>query len=472
MKVLLALLAALLSPCAFAIDLAAREPAATTPMHETVILYAIPAFFLLIGVEMVVSWLRGRDAYRLDDAICSMSMGILSQISGVVTRLLPVGIYALVFDHLALVRWPEFAWWGWLLAIGFYDFCYYWLHRMGHQVALLWAAHAAHHQSEEFNLSTALRQTSTDALHEWIFFLPLALAGIPPQAFAAISVGHLLYQYWIHTQMIDRLGWFDRVFASPSNHRVHHAINDPYIDKNFGGILIIWDRLFGTFAAERHDIRIAYGTRQPLRSLNPLWANVQVYVLTARRMGELQGLGDKLQLWLRAPGWQPAPVAGQRSGAPFVPPATPFAPPLVLPRSRRVYCALQFAALLAAAAHFLGYCLEMPRAEAIAYFCYLLAQMMVLGALLEGRSSAALLEGLRLVATMAVVVFGARWFGVPRLAPEEIAVAGAAGLALMALLVWSGKGWATGPPAARTAMSPVFSPDSGRGASRVAGDRG
>lgn len=472
MKALLALLAAFLSLHALAIDLAASEAATATPMHQTVILYAIPAFFLLIGVEMVIGWVRGRDAYRLDDAICSMSMGILSQITGVVTRLLPIGIYAFVYDHIVIFRWPEFAWWGWLLAIVFYDFCYYWLHRLGHQVALLWAAHAAHHQSEEFNLSTALRQTSTDALHEWIFFLPLAFAGIPPEAFAAISVGHLLYQYWIHTQMIGRLGWFDRVFASPSNHRVHHAINDPYIDKNFGGILIIWDRLFGTFAEERHDIRIAYGTRQPLQSLNPLWANIQVYVLTARRMGELQGLGDKLQLWLRAPGWQPAHVAGQRSGTPYVPPATPFAPSLVLSRSRRVYCALQFAALLAAAAHFLGYCLEMPRGEAIAYFGYLLAQMLVLGALLEGRPSAGLLEGLRLVATIAGLVLGARWFGVPRLAPEEIAAASAVVLALMVLLVWSGTGRATGLPAPRTSMSPGFSPDSDRGASRVVGDRG
>jgi sterol desaturase/sphingolipid hydroxylase (fatty acid hydroxylase superfamily) len=137
------------------------------------------------------------------------------------------------------------------LALVFYDFCYYWLHRAGHRVAVLWAAHVVHHQSEDYNLSTALRQTSSGFLLGWIFYLPMAVAGVPPLVFGVVALVDLLYQYWVHTQQIGRLGWFDRWFCSPSNHRVHHAVNDRYLDKNYGGILIVWDRLFGSFIERR-----------------------------------------------------------------------------------------------------------------------------------------------------------------------------------------------------------------------------
>ena len=165
----------------------------------------------------------------------------------------------------------------WIGALLAYDFCYYWLHRAGHRVAVLWAAHVVHHQSEDYNLSTALRQTSSGFLFGWIFYLPLAVAGVPPLVFGTVALIDLLYQFWVHTQQVGKLGWFDRWFCSPSNHRVHHAVNERYLDKNYGGILIVWDRLFGTFAEEDDAEPCVYGTRAPLRSWNPVWANLQVY---------------------------------------------------------------------------------------------------------------------------------------------------------------------------------------------------
>ena len=208
---------------------------------------ATPFFFGLMLLEYLWGRARGRNTYRLNDTIASLSLGVLSQLSNLFTTALRVGIYALAFEHVALVTLPADSALVWLLAIVCYDFCYYWQHRAGHESAIFWAAHVAHHQSQEFNLSTALRQTSTGALTGWIFYLPMAVAGIPPVVFGAVALIDLLYQYWIHTEHIGRLGWLDRVLATPSNHRVHHAINDRYLDRNYGGILILWDRWFGTF---------------------------------------------------------------------------------------------------------------------------------------------------------------------------------------------------------------------------------
>jgi sterol desaturase/sphingolipid hydroxylase (fatty acid hydroxylase superfamily) len=272
------------------------------------IAYATPVFFLLIALEFVVARARGMNGvYRLNDAINSLSLGVMSQVTGLFLRVLAIGIYVLAFEHLAVGTWPS-AWWAWILAIVFYDFCYYWNHRLGHESAIFWAAHVVHHQSQRYNLSTALRQTSSGAFLGWIFYLPMAVAGVPPEMFAVAAIVDLLYQYWIHTEVVGKLGWFDRWFASPSNHRVHHAVNDHYLDRNYGGIFMAWDRLFGTFVEESE--RCVYGTRAPLRSWDPLWANFEVYADLARKSLQCEHWGDRLRVWWKPPGWQPASARG------------------------------------------------------------------------------------------------------------------------------------------------------------------
>ena len=209
--------------------------------------------------------------------------------------------------HVALAPWrlPVDSPWTWLGALVAYDFLYYWHHRAGHRVAVFWAAHVVHHQSEDYNLSTALRQTSSGWLFGWIFYLPMALAGVPPLVFGVVALIDLLYQFWVHTEQVGRLGWFDRWFCAPSNHRVHHAVNDAYLDRNYGGILIVWDRLFGTYAAEDPATPCIYGTRGPLRSWNPIRANLQVYAGLARDAWRTRRLVDKAAVWLKPPGWRP-----------------------------------------------------------------------------------------------------------------------------------------------------------------------
>ena len=284
-----------------------------------VIVYATPVFIAMILIELAWGWYQqrqgtGRNTYRWADAINSLSLGMMSQFTAVFTRLLRVGMYTWVYSSVSLLP-PEAAtafwktWYGGFLALVFYDFCYYWLHRAGHEVSIVWAAHAVHHQSQDYNLSTALRQTSSGALLGWVFYLPMALAGVPPYVFGVVALIDLLYQFWVHTEHVGKLGWFDRWFCSPSNHRVHHAVNNEYVDKNYGGIWMVWDRLFGTFKDEDLAIPCVYGTRAPLNSWNPVWANAQVYASLAHDAWHARSWADKLRVALKPPGWRPADVA-------------------------------------------------------------------------------------------------------------------------------------------------------------------
>ncbi|MBT8084244.1 MAG: sterol desaturase family protein [Woeseia sp.] len=274
---------------------------------------AVPFFLLALLIELAVDRWRGTGYYRLNDAINSLSAGALSTTIGYFTKLLPILIWGSVLQHLALfdisLEWFDFSPRGlllWLLALIAFDFCYYWTHRFGHEMSVMWAAHAVHHQSEEYNLSTALRQTSSGFLLGWIFYLPLFLIGLPLEVVVAVNAVDLIYQFWVHTQHIGKLGVLDRVLVTPSNHRVHHAQNERYIDKNYGGIFIIWDRLFGTFQEELDTEPVVFGVRKPLASWNPFWANFQVYHYLWFDAKRTRRWRDKIGIWFRRTGWRPA----------------------------------------------------------------------------------------------------------------------------------------------------------------------
>jgi len=277
-------------------------------MYRTII-YAIPLFAVLIACEFAWGCIRRRNTYRLGDFVSNLSHGLLSQVVAVCTPFFQIGFYAVVFRFTSHWSNQDFwnSWIGVLTAVLLFDFCNYWVHRAGHECAVFWAAHAVHHQSQEFNLSIALRQGSAVALLGWIFFLPMALIGVPPEKFGIAALVLLLYGYWVHTEHIGKLGWFDHVFSSPSNHRVHHAINAEYLDRNYGALLVLWDKLFGTFAEEK--AACIYGTRKPLDSWNPLQALLGPYIALARTAWHTRRWRDKLRVWFKAPGWQPADIA-------------------------------------------------------------------------------------------------------------------------------------------------------------------
>jgi len=208
-----------------------------------IILYAIPIFFLLIAIELITERVRGTDYYRVNDSLTSLATGIINQIVNVSKRLIPFTLYVLVEQQFAIFQLGE-SWIVWAFAFVLYDFCYYWNHRMGHEVNILWASHVVHHSSEEYNLTTALRQTGTGFLGI-IFYLPLAVLGFDPVMILSVGALNLVYQFWVHTRHIGKLGFLEKIFVTPSNHRAHHAQNSVYIDRNYGGVFILWDRLFG-----------------------------------------------------------------------------------------------------------------------------------------------------------------------------------------------------------------------------------
>jgi len=273
------------------------------------IVLSIPIFFILIGIELVVERLSHRKLYRLPDAIANLSCGITSQLSGLFMRVLAIGVYEVIYSNLAFFTLQR-NWMYWLALFLLTDFAYYWAHRMSHEINLFWGGHVVHHQSEEYNLSVALRQSSFQVVWTFAFSLPIAFLGFNTLDFALISALNTLYQFWIHTETINKMGWFEYIFNTPSHHRVHHGRNPKYIDKNHAGSLIIWDKMFGTFQAEEE--RPTYGITKPINSWNAVWANFSHYAEMAKEMKMIPSWSDKIKYMFKKPGWLPDYLGGYR----------------------------------------------------------------------------------------------------------------------------------------------------------------
>lgn len=363
------------------------------------IVYAIPIFLLMILIEVITTIIRKKDYYRVNDAINSLSTGMLNVTTGVIFKL---SIYTLIYNHTALLSLDSNALWVWVLGFVLQDFFYYWNHRKGHEINLLWAAHSVHHQSEEYNLTTALRQTSTGFLFSWVFYIPMAILGIPPNVFLTVSLINLLYQYWVHTRHIPKLGWFELLFVTPSNHRVHHAKNRKYLDKNYGGVFIIWDRLFGTFIEEdEHYEPIRYGTLKPLRSWNPVWANLHLYTDMFRDAINTKSWKDKLTLWFRRTGYRPADIASPMK-MPDIHGYKNYNPEVSM--GLKVYSLIHFAMLVLATTVFLAISHNTPYGFNVLWTIVLALNLIGIGWLLEKFTGLIIIEAIRFVLTGATIV--------------------------------------------------------------------
>jgi sterol desaturase/sphingolipid hydroxylase (fatty acid hydroxylase superfamily) len=317
---------------------------------------AIPFFLLAIGFEAWVARRRRLSVYRFADAISDLSAGVTQQCVLAVVGVVYVSSYAWLGEHLGLVLWADGSAWPWALAFLGVDFGYYWWHRWSHEVNFLWAAHVVHHSSEDYNLAVALRQAvGTSPSFHAIVGVPLALLGVPPAAYAAAGAFNLLYQFWIHTQLIRTLGPLEEVLNTPSHHRVHHAVNPRYLDRNYGGTLMIWDRLFGTF--QREEEAPAYGITTPLRSYNPLWTQVHYWTQLYALARAARSWRDRLRVWIKGPAWRPEGVALQ---APEAAEAQPRYDPQP-PRGVRWYVAAQFSTAAAATFLLLLFQHDLPR---------------------------------------------------------------------------------------------------------------
>ncbi|MCB9745815.1 MAG: sterol desaturase family protein [Alphaproteobacteria bacterium] len=265
-----------------------------------IISLSIPIFFLLIGVELAVSFVKGVTVYRFNDSINDLSTGILNQVLAVFTGGARIAIYAALYEHARLFTLPEGAWWTWVIALVGVDIGYYWFHRHSHEINAMWSAHVVHHQSEEYNLSVALRQSALEPLFSIWYRLPLAILGLDVVTFVTANAINTLYQFWVHTRLIKRLGPLEWFMTTPSHHRVHHGRNPKYLDRNYSGMFIVWDRLFGTFQVEEEEP--AFGITKPLASWDPVYANLQHPIRVLQQAEGLTGL-DRLLIWWHGPAW-------------------------------------------------------------------------------------------------------------------------------------------------------------------------
>ena len=260
---------------------------------------AIPFFALMIAIEIFLS-VRNEENYDRKDVWTNIALGFGSVACGAVLAIIQTFFYEGIFQNFALFQMPLNAWWAWAILLFADDFLYYWFHRISHESRFFWNFHVVHHSSNQYNLSVAVRQSWFSGFAHWIFYLPLAFVGFPLWAFLTMHGLNLIYQFWIHTKTVTKLPKFiEYIFNTPSHHRVHHGVNDEYLDKNYGGIFVFWDRIFGSFIEEKAEVR--YGIIKPVHSYNLLWINSHGWAETWETLKTKQTFYGKLRCAFGAP---------------------------------------------------------------------------------------------------------------------------------------------------------------------------
>ena len=277
--------------------------------YGKILLVAMPAFLLLVLLEKWYAWKKGDDNVRTNDMISSLMSGVTNVTKDVLGLSIAIYGYGWLLDHLAVYH-IKASWLTYVVAFITLDFAGYCVHRIQHQYNFFWNGHLVHHSSEEFNLACALRQSISSFVRIFaIFLLPAALLGVPEKVIAMVAPLHLFAQFWYHTTHIKKMGWLEKIIVTPSHHRVHHAINPEYIDKNYSQIFIFWDKLFGTFQEEKPDVPPVYGITRPVQTWNPVKINFQHVWLLIKDAWRTKSWKDKFRLWLMPTGWRPADVA-------------------------------------------------------------------------------------------------------------------------------------------------------------------
>lgn len=279
--------------------------------YGKILLIAMPIFLLLVLAEKYYGVLRGNDTVRNMDMISSLSSGLTNVTKDVLGLSIVLLSYEWMVQHWALLQIRS-AFWMYFAAFVALDFMGYWVHRIQHRVNFFWNAHLVHHSSEEFNLACALRQSISSIVRIFtIFLLPAALLGVPAKVIAVVAPLHLFAQFWYHTRHIGKMGWLEHIIVTPSHHRVHHAINPEYMDKNYSQIFIIWDKLFGTFQEEMETVPPVYGITRPVATWNPIKINFMHVWLLIQDAWRTKSWRDKLRIWFMPTGWRPEDVSKQ-----------------------------------------------------------------------------------------------------------------------------------------------------------------
>jgi sterol desaturase/sphingolipid hydroxylase (fatty acid hydroxylase superfamily) len=275
------------------------------PEFPNIILFAIPFFIISMLLELYVTTKENIKTYERKDALSSIAMGLGNVALGFFSKLLILAAFMFIYTNFRLITIP-FAWWSFVLLLFADDFSYYWFHRISHQCRLFWASHIVHHSSQKYNLSTALRQTWSGGFYSFVFWLWLPLIGFHPGMILLQMSISLLYQFWIHTEAIDKMPkWFEAVMNTPSHHRVHHGSNPLYLDRNHAGIFIIWDRMFGTFQPELKEEKVIYGLTSNINTYNPLKIAFHEWIAMLKdSLSGKKSLVSRLKYLIKPPGWR------------------------------------------------------------------------------------------------------------------------------------------------------------------------
>ncbi|MCM4169658.1 hypothetical protein KCTC52924_02255 [Arenibacter antarcticus] len=276
--------------------------------YASALLYAIPFFVMLLAIEISYGFYVKKQMHKVMDTVSSISSGLTNIIKDTLGLALIVVSYPFLLTHLALMD-IKANWLVWLVAFVVIDFAGYWNHRLSHKVNIFWNQHVIHHSSEEFNLACALRQPISNLIGYFsLLLIPAAVLGVPHVVIAVLAPIHLFAQFWYHTRHIKKMGWLEYVLVTPSQHRVHHAINPEYIDKNLGQVLCVWDRMFGTFQEELDEVPPQYGVLKPAATWNPILINFQHFWRLLKDAWYTQNYWDKLRIWFMPTGWRPLDV--------------------------------------------------------------------------------------------------------------------------------------------------------------------
>ena len=379
--------------------------------YGKILIIAMPLFLLLVLFEKWYGWRKGNDTVRTMDMISSLSSGVTNSTKDVLGLSLAIISYSWLVENLTIYQ-VQSSWLLYVIAFLALDFAGYWVHRLAHTVNFFWNNHIVHHSSEEFNLACALRQSISVYFRIYAFLLiPAALFGVPQQVIAVVAPLHLFAQFWYHTQHIHKMGWLEYIIVTPAHHRVHHAINPEYLDKNYGQIFIFWDRMFGTFQEENPAIPAVYGVTRPVRTWNPIKINFMHLWLLMQDAWHTKSWKDKLRVWLMPLGWRPADVAEKypvykiEDVYHFEKYDTPA------PKGMMIYLWIQLFCLLLIVSYLFGNVASIGLTNMMYYGLFIFAQVYALTEFMDRNPRALIYEVVKNVICVGGILYYGGWFG-------------------------------------------------------------
>ena len=372
--------------------------------------------FILIAIEATYAYYKGNHTFTIMDTISSLSAGMTNAIKSVLGLTVVVIGYGYMFEHFRFVD-QEVTWITYLMALIGLDFGTYWYHRLAHSINIFWNRHVIHHSGEEFNIATALRQSISKFINISVFFfLPAALLGVPPKIIAIVTPFHLFVQLWYHTRHIGKLGWLEYVIVTPSQHRVHHAINDIYMDKNLSPVFCIWDRMFGTFQEELDEVPCVYGVSRQVNTWNPIKINLNHIWLLFKDAWRADSWWDKVRIWFMPTGWRPEDVALSFPVAKADPENFVKYRPEVS-NYLKAWSSFQFIILIVMVFHLLFKLSEIGTPDVFLYGLFLYLTVYAYTSLMDKERHSVWIEGLKSIIGLGIIFQSGTWFGIESIIP-------------------------------------------------------